>query len=122
VPTFQYTAKDQNARTITGKIVATDETQVLDELRKRRLVIIAIKEQRSSMLTVSSEGAKPIKIEEVILFTRQMATMVMQGSRFCRRWKLYRSRRLILLSRKFWGDQGRYSTREWTFGSFCQAS
>ena len=79
MPTFQYTAKDQNARTITGKIVATDETQVLDELRKRRLVILDIKEQRSKMMVSSAEGAKAIKIEEVILFTRQMATMIDAG-------------------------------------------
>ncbi|MBF0122130.1 MAG: type II secretion system F family protein [Candidatus Omnitrophica bacterium] len=78
MPTYQYSAKDQNARTITGKIVAGDEATVLDELRKRRLVILEIKEQRSS-LSSTGERAKAIKVEEVILFTRQMATMIDAG-------------------------------------------
>lgn len=80
MPTYQYTAKDQDARTITGKVVADDEAQVLDELRRRKLVVLDIQQQRVSSLTVSSgERARRIKIEDVILFTRQMATMIDAG-------------------------------------------
>ena len=39
MPTFRYTAKDHDARTLTGKISAVDQSAVLEELRKRRLKI-----------------------------------------------------------------------------------
>jgi len=80
VPTFRYTAKDQDARTITGKIVADTQDLVIEELRKRRLIITKIAEERQgSMFTASSEKGKPIKTEDVILFARQMATMIEAG-------------------------------------------
>ena len=80
MPTFRYTAKDQDARTITGKIVADTQDLVIEELRKRRLIITKIAEERQgSMFTASSEKGKPIKTEDVILFARQMATMIEAG-------------------------------------------
>jgi type IV pilus assembly protein PilC len=80
VPTFRYTAKDQDARTLTGKIVAETQDLVIEELRKRRLIVTNIAEERQGTLfTVSSEKGKPIKTEDVILFARQMATMIEAG-------------------------------------------
>jgi type IV pilus assembly protein PilC len=80
VPTFRYTAKDQDARTVTGKIVAESQDLVIEELRKRKLVITNINEERQSQLfAVSSEKGKSIKAEDVILFARQMATMIEAG-------------------------------------------
>lgn len=78
--TFRYTAKDFDARTLSGKISAADQTAVIDELRKRKLIIISIQEERaSSLMPASSERTAPIKSEDVILFSRQMATMVDAG-------------------------------------------
>jgi len=81
VPTFRYAAKDQDARSLTGKIEANDVNMVIEELRKRRLIIISIDEekQRTLFSKNASKGAKPIKAEDVILFARQMATMVDAG-------------------------------------------
>lgn len=81
MPTFRYAAKDQDARTLTGKIEANDVNMVIEELRKRRLIIISITEEKKSAIFSVSKGeqSKPIKIEDVILFARQMATMVDAG-------------------------------------------
>jgi type IV pilus assembly protein PilC len=80
VPTFRYSAKDQDARTVAGKIVADTQDLVVEELRKRKLIITNIVEERqSSLFTVSSEKGKPIRAEDVILFARQMATMIEAG-------------------------------------------
>ncbi len=81
MPTFRYAAKDQDARSLTGKIEANDVNMVIEELRKRRLIIISIDEekQRTLFSKNASKGAKPIKAEDVILFARQMATMVDAG-------------------------------------------
>ncbi len=81
MPTFRYVAKDQEARSVTGKIVANDVAMVVEELRNRHLIIISIDEEKQSALfsAAPKEGAKPIKAEDVILFSRQMATMVDAG-------------------------------------------
>ncbi|MBF0620042.1 MAG: type II secretion system F family protein [Candidatus Omnitrophica bacterium] len=80
MPTYRYTAKDQDARTITGKIAANDQAAVIDELRKRQLIIIGIDEEKTlSFFSSSAPKTKPIKTEDVILFARQMATMVDAG-------------------------------------------
>jgi type IV pilus assembly protein PilC len=81
VPTFRYSAKDQDARTLTGKIQANDVNMVIEELRKRRLIIISIDEEKQSTLFAKpgTKSPKAIKSEDVILFARQMATMVDAG-------------------------------------------
>jgi type IV pilus assembly protein PilC len=78
--TFRYTAKDFDARTFTGKISAADQSVVVDELRKRKLIIISIEEERkSALLSASFAKSSAVKVEDVILFSRQMATMVEAG-------------------------------------------
>jgi len=78
--TFRYTAKDFDAKTFTGKISAADQASVVDELRKRKLLIISIEEEKAaSPFSASFAKAASIKAEDVILFARQMATMVDAG-------------------------------------------
>lgn len=81
MPTFRYTAKDQEAHTISGKIVASDEMAVLDELRSRHLIVISIDEEKKAQFSfgLSLSRTAPIKTEDIILFSRQMATMVDAG-------------------------------------------
>jgi len=93
MPTFRYSAKDQDARTVTGKITASDLDMVVQELRNRRLIIISIDEEKQSALfSTSTMQSKPIKTEDIILFSRQMATMVDAGIRSCRPSRPSRSR------------------------------
>jgi type II secretory pathway component PulF len=42
MPTFKYTAKDKDSRTVTGKISADSKAFVVEELRKRKLTIISV--------------------------------------------------------------------------------
>jgi type IV pilus assembly protein PilC len=78
--TFRYTAKDQDAKTVTGKFQANDEAQVINELRSRQLVIISIiAEKQKATVTSSRERVRPVKVDDVILFTRQMSTMIDAG-------------------------------------------
>lgn len=82
MPTFRYTAKDSEARPVSGKIQANDLAMVIDELRKRQLIIIGIEEEKASALfqpKASSARSATIKSEDIILFSRQMATMVEAG-------------------------------------------
>ncbi len=81
MPTFRYSAKDQEARTVNAKIVANDEMAVLDELRSRRLIVISIDEEKRSQFSFGalSNKTSSITTEDIILFSRQMATMVDAG-------------------------------------------
>ena len=78
--TFKYTAKDANAKTVVGKISADNQTLVLEELRKRKLIVISIEAvKESSFSKISLGGKKGVKPEDLVIFARQLATMVDSG-------------------------------------------
>ena len=81
MPTFKYTARDQEGKSVTGRISAESEPVVIAELRKRSLAILSISEEKeSSLKKVSRPGAgKKIKPEDLVIFTRQFATMLDAG-------------------------------------------
>jgi type IV pilus assembly protein PilC len=76
MPTFKYVAKDQSSKTISGKLSADSQAAVIDELRKRKLIIISVKEKPTSGI---SFGKKRVKADDLVVFSRQLATMVDAG-------------------------------------------
>ncbi len=79
MPTFKYIAKDQNSRNVSGKMVAESQSQVIEELRKRNLTIISVTRVAQSIFTKKSVGRKKVKPDDVVIFTRQLATMIEAG-------------------------------------------
>jgi len=79
MPTFKYTAKDLNAQSVMGKITADDQTSVIDELRKRNLTIISVDAVKESSLAKASFKSKKVKKDDIVIFSRQLATMVEAG-------------------------------------------
>ena len=79
MPTYQYTAKNQDAATIAGKIAAENKTAVIEELRKRKLTIISVNETREAGQPAFSFERKKVKGDEIVIFARQLATMVEAG-------------------------------------------
>ncbi|HOW35907.1 MAG TPA: type II secretion system F family protein [Candidatus Omnitrophota bacterium] len=77
--TFRYVAKDQNAKTLNGKIVAESQAAVVDELRKRKLIIISVAEVRESSFKGMSFGGKRVKEDDLVIFARQLSTLVDSG-------------------------------------------
>ncbi len=77
--TFKYVAKDANAHTVNGKIMADNQTAVIEELRKRKLVIISVTEIKESSFKMGSFGGKRVKPDDLVIFSRQLATMVEAG-------------------------------------------
>ncbi|MCD4781491.1 MAG: type II secretion system F family protein [Candidatus Omnitrophica bacterium] len=77
--TFKYVAKDESARNVTGKISAENKAAVLDTLRKRKLTIISVTEVKESSLGKSFFQRKKVKADEIVIFSRQLATMVEAG-------------------------------------------
>lgn len=81
MPTFRYTAKSEDSKTITGKIASDNRNAVIEELRKRKLTIIDIDEVKEA--AAGSKGptfsSGKVKADEIVIFTRQLATMVDAG-------------------------------------------
>src|SRR5437016_3841843 len=81
MPTYKYTARDQESKSVSGRIAADNEPMIVAELRKRNLIILSIEEEKESVFkkTAKPRGPKKIKPEDLIIFTRQFATMVDAG-------------------------------------------
>ena len=82
MPTYKYIARDQEGKSVTGKMAADNESMIVAELRKRNLIIITIDEEKSSVIKSSTPKAKrgkKIKSEDIVVFTRQFATMIDAG-------------------------------------------
>ncbi len=77
--TFQYVAKDQEAKTVKGKIAAENKATVVEELRKRKLTIVSIDEIKEKGAKQGTFRSKRVRGEEIVIFARQLATMVDAG-------------------------------------------
>jgi type IV pilus assembly protein PilC len=82
---FKYAAKNNDGSTIKGVVEATDESEAVGELRKKNLVVMQIsksagKKKASKGISLKS-GQKPgkPKKDELVVFTRQLATMISAG-------------------------------------------
>ena len=91
---FKYSAKSPGGSTVEGTITAETKAAAVSELRKKNLVIIKLDEERArrisfgsgkTTLAGSSSKAGPsgkklrVKKQEIVIFIRQLATMVGAG-------------------------------------------
>lgn len=80
MPIFEYSAKDQNARSVSGTITAENEQGVVHQLRERGLMVMSISEvNESDQKRKSRSGGKKVKQEDIVIFARQLATMIEAG-------------------------------------------
>ena len=77
--TFKYIAKNKDSRTVAGKVSAENKNAVIEELRKRELVIISIDEVKETVVKRATFKSKKVKPDEIVIFSRQLATMVEAG-------------------------------------------
>lgn len=77
--TFKYVAKNKDSRTVSGKIAADNKGAVIEELRKRNLTIISIEEVKEATQIKFSFQSKKVKPDEIVIFCRQLSTMVDAG-------------------------------------------
>lgn len=79
---FSYIAVDAKGKTIEGVIDAQDRTIVIDTLTKQSLKPVSIKEVKSKEVknsnTISFKGKK-VKNDQLVIFTRQLSTMIGAG-------------------------------------------
>ncbi|MBU3911751.1 MAG: type II secretion system F family protein [Candidatus Omnitrophica bacterium] len=76
MPTYRYMAKEATGKTVSGILEYSDKALLIDALRKKGLVIISINETAKKKPARSS---KKVKLDEIVIFSRQLATMVDSG-------------------------------------------
>jgi len=84
VTTFKYAAKSPGGKTVEGTISAADRNEVVAELRKRNLIALRVDEAsadkaRKPATKVLGKGRPSASRTELVLFTRQLSTMVGSG-------------------------------------------
>jgi len=78
--TFDYVAKDKKGRTVKGRLDAGDERQLITLLREQDLAIISVQETKKRESLFRREfGSARVPISELVLFSRQLATMIDAG-------------------------------------------
>lgn len=79
MPAFTYQASNTSGKTVSGVITATDKTTAMQLLGKQNLKPISL-ELQSDVKKGSKSFFKPkVKITDLVLFTRQLSTMVSAG-------------------------------------------
>ncbi len=77
MPNFRYVAKEQDGRTVSGVLEYSERALLIDTLRKKGLIIISVQEIKRVKARLG--GQKGIKLEDLVVFSRQLATMVDSG-------------------------------------------
>lgn len=78
---FKYVAKDQEGRSMNGVVEAPDQASAINAIRKKDLVIISIFSAPAGFSLGRMKGLfrKKIKLDDMVIFSRQLATMVDAG-------------------------------------------
>jgi type IV pilus assembly protein PilC len=80
MPSFAYTALDDNGKTIKGKMEAESEALVMTKLHEQRYHILSLTEDKTRSKQVAGSGSKrKVKLNAMVIFSRQFATMIDAG-------------------------------------------
>jgi len=80
VNSFQYLAKDKTGHAVTGILEASSEQEVAGLLHKKEFIVISIKQaKKESHKAETARGKGKIKLDDLVIFSRQLATMIDAG-------------------------------------------
>jgi type IV pilus assembly protein PilC len=79
--TFSYTAQDKSGKSISGSIVAGSREQVMTQLAKQDMRPISVTEEtgRKGFSLNMQIGEPKVKLQDRVIFTRQLSTLVSAG-------------------------------------------
>jgi type IV pilus assembly protein PilC len=77
MPMFEYTARAQNGQIQKGQLDVSNKDDVSAYLRKNRLILVSIREAPKQIKF--SMGGPRVKTRDIVIFTRQFATMINAG-------------------------------------------
>src|SRR5688500_18451974 len=93
MPNFKYEAKNFGGKTVAGSLAGTTQEAVIAELRKRNLIVLSVRPAGGAepgaagagntgmkgVFTDSNPGRYRPRGDELVVFTRQLSTMVGAG-------------------------------------------
>ena len=80
MPTFAYTAVDASGRSVKGNVDADSQQMVLSKLQERGYHITNLVERKKSSLAIGGLSKfKKLKLQSLVVFSRQFATMINAG-------------------------------------------
>jgi type IV pilus assembly protein PilC len=79
VATFVYDAVDPSGRSIKGKVEADNEQVVLAKLHEQHFHIISLNEARAGLRLRAAAQTSKVKLQSLVVFSRQFATMIDAG-------------------------------------------
>ena len=79
MPTFAYVVKDKAGKTHSGTLETESRNNLIEQLWKQEFVIISIDERSQGKPSVLKIGQPGIKAYQIVVFSRQLATMVDSG-------------------------------------------
>ena len=78
MPLYEYTARNQaNGQIMKGSLEATSQAEVVAHIKKQKMMMVSVREAPKRARLFS--GATAIKTRDVVIFTRQFATMINAG-------------------------------------------
>ena len=79
MPTFAYVVKDKAGKTYSGTLEPETRNNLIEQLWKQEFVIISIDERQAGRSQVLKIGQPGVKAYQLVIFSRQLATMVDSG-------------------------------------------
>jgi type IV pilus assembly protein PilC len=78
MPHFKYTVKDASGNTVTSTADSKNRDTLIDILRKQGATIISLEEDKTAEARIA-QLAKKVKLDDLVIFSRQLSTMVEAG-------------------------------------------
>lgn len=80
MPKYKYTASSDANKTTTGTLDASDESAVVELLKKQNLRALSISlDSEKKGMSLSFFGGEKVKSDDLVIFTRQLSAMVGAG-------------------------------------------
>lgn len=76
---FVYAAVDHNGKSVKGKIEAENEQLVLAKLHEQQYHVLNVTEDKHAAKTGPTTSSKKVKLANMVVFSRQFATMIDAG-------------------------------------------
>lgn len=78
MPKFQYVIINTKNQRIQGEVESSNRTSVVSFLRREPVTIISVSEIKREKFSFLG-GEKPVKLSDLVIFSRQLATLVKSG-------------------------------------------
>ena len=77
--TFKYVSKDKVGKTLKGRLEASSREGAIQLLRAKGMIIVSLEEEKRRPFLFGKRRRVKIKIDDLVIFSRQLSTMVDAG-------------------------------------------